>query len=207
MYCGSIANTWQRRLSGGFSLIELLAVIAIIVTLLTLAGSMLWQGRSRSAPAGTTLASSIDLARSESVARNRTVWLRIAPDRKAPEHLELRFFRDDPQAAAGDGPVEFRRPVRLEQMMIQPALPDFGDRPEVDMPVTLTDGGTLLIRPGGEIRLLPETEGFPESPASLVGRLEIGLQANRGGRDHPVKGDVVALQIQGLSGVPVLYKP
>ena len=92
-------------------------------------------------------------------------------------------------------------------MMIQPDLPDFGDRPEVDMPVTLTEGGTLVIRPGGEIRLLPDTDGFPEPPASLVARLEIGLQATRGGRDQPVKGDAVALQIQGLSGVPVLYKP
>lgn len=207
MYCGSIANTWQRRLSGGFSLIELLAVIAIISTLLALGGSMLWQGRSRSAPAGATLASCIDLARSQAVARNRTVWLRIAPDRKDPENLEMRFFRDDPREAAGDDPLEFRRPVRLEQMMIQQDLPDFGDRPEVDMPITLTEGGTLVIRPGGEIRLLPDTAGFPEAPASLVGRLEIGLQATRGGRAHPVKGDAVAIQIQGLSGVPVLYKP
>lgn len=121
--------------------------------------------------------------------------------------MELRFFRNDETEAADGEPVEFRRPVRLEQMMIQSDLPDFGDRPEVDMPVTLTDGGTLVIRPGGEVHLLSDTAGFPEPPETLVAVMEIGLQATRGSRDQPVKSDYAAIQIQGLSGVPVLYKP
>ena len=93
-------------------------VMAIVVVLLTMAGSAVWQGRSRSGPAGATLASCVEFARSQAVARNRTVWLRIAPHRQDPIDLEIRFFR----AREGSGEenekdLEFRRSVRIERMM------------------------------------------------------------------------------------------
>lgn len=191
----------------GFSLIELLTVIAIIVVLLTLGGSLLWQGRSRSAAAGATLASCIDFARSHAVARNRTVWLRLAPDRNDPATIELRFFRGTAAGPGEEEPEEFRRPVRLEQMMFRSEAPDFGGRPDVEMPQVSAAGATLILLPGGEIGMQLETEGFPGPPDELVALMEICVQATRGGNDRPVDGDIAAVQIQGLSGMPVLYKP
>lgn len=204
IHCRFIGPSRRDR---GFSLIELLTVISIIAVLLTLGGSVLWQTRSRSTAAGATLASCIDLARSRAAARNRMVWLRIAPDRSDPANLEVRFFREEADEDPEADPVEFRRPVRLEQMMIQPELPAFADRPEVEAAETLKSGGTVIIRPSGEVHLVEEVEDFPEPPETLTALLEIGLQATRGGPDHPVKGDAVAVQIHGLSGTPTVYKP
>jgi hypothetical protein len=187
--------------------VELLVVMAIVVLLLTMTGSAVWQGRSRSGPAGATLASCVEFARSQAVARNRTVWLRIAPHRQDPIDLEIRFFRArDGGGEENEKDLEFRRSVRIERMMARSDLPDFGQRPRVEVPVPLEIGGTVIFLPSGESFLAGETEGFPKPPDTLVEFSEIGLQATRGDPVRPIEGDVVAVQILGLSGRPLVYK-
>jgi prepilin-type N-terminal cleavage/methylation domain-containing protein len=196
-----------RRRPAGFSLLEMLVVVAIIVLLLGISGTALMQRGSRSVPAGATLGSSLDLARSRAVALNRTVWVTIAPDPEHPEDLELRFFRED-RPGADDRPVsEFRRPVKLEQMILKSDLPPFGDRRRVAAKVPLTQGATVTFRPTGEAHLSGGTGGFPEVPDTVEGLLEIGIQATRGEPGRPVEKDFAAVQLSGLSGQSIVHAP
>jgi len=204
-----IAGSQTRRSGGaaGFTLVELLAVIAIMVTLLSVVAGSLTRTGSKAGAASDRLASSISLAGSFAKSRNRLVWLEIQPLPEAPGDLEIRFFHSTDGTNDSSSVKEFRRPVVLEQVQVRDDLPDFGERATTAGSERLKDGGYLAIKPTGETYLFSGREKFPMPSGSLRVASEIGLQAVHGRTLRPVKNDTAAVQVRGISGNALTYQP
>lgn len=193
--------------AGGFSLVELLAVIAIMVTLLSVVGGSLAKSGSKAGDAGERLASSISLAGSYAKSRNRLVWLWIAPHETMPGDLELRFFYSVDGTNAAASVKAFRRPVVIGHVVVKDDLPDFGERVKVDRDQRMKHEGFIVIKPTGEVYVFSGEEKFPMPDGSLRSVSEIGLQAVRGKTLRPIKQDTAVVQMRGLSGNALIYQP
>lgn len=202
-------NTRRRnRHRAGFTMVELLAVIGIMMILMSVAGTAVSTPRSRAGVAVEKLASSIGLASSFASSSNRLVWLEILPQEREPGSLEIRFHHSIDGSNRPEAVQRFRRSVILEGVALVEGLPDFGSRPQVDSGDRFREGDVVLIRPSGEIQVMRGGEGgFPLPEGGLRPLAEIGLQAVHGRSGRMVKDDMAAVQLRGRSGTPLIYQP
>ena len=192
---------------GGFTLVEMLAVIAIIAILMSLAVGAMRAPVSRSGLAANQISGALGYARSFAVARNRTVWVRIAAPEDAPNNLVLRFYFSADGSGAQDSIEQFRRRTVIKGLTISNTLEEFGNRPDTPVDARLDTEGFILFSPAGEAHLAQGTgDGFPSPDPQLRRTIELGIQATEAGRVvGNLQSDISALHIQGSSGASILY--
>jgi prepilin-type N-terminal cleavage/methylation domain-containing protein len=192
---------------GGFTLTEILVVITIIAILMSIGLSAMKLPVSRSEVAANEISRALGHARSFAVARNRTVWVRLAVPDDEPNDLELRFYFSADESGAQDSIEQFRRRSVIENLTISNDLDEFGDRPEAPVEARLDTEGFILFSPAGEAHLAQGTgDGFPSPDAQLRRTIELGIQPTRAGRvAGKLQTEISALHIQGSSGATILY--
>lgn len=199
----------KRRCKGGFSLIEMLAVVAIMVILLAMVGRSFTTVGTRAVSGAERLSSSIGLAGSYATARNRLVWVKIEPKADGSGNTEVKFYQSNDGTNAVASVVEFRRSVVLEMVQVRDDLGAFSDRPVVPSADRMKAGSVLIIKPSGEIYLVNNVSGTLPLPDGVPLRMitEIGLQGVHGRSGKPVDADLAAVHVRGISGNPITYIP
>lgn len=211
MNCKYIANSRGVRSGGvgrGFSLVEMLVVVMIMVIILGLVGRSFTTVGTRTVTAAERLASSIGLAGSHATARNRLVWVKINNKSDGSGSTELRFYQSNDGTNASGSVVEFRRPVVLEMTQVREDLAAFANRPQVPTEDRLKAGGALIITPAGEVYMANDVgANYPMPSGSLKMITEIGLQGVHGRTGRLIESDLAAVQVRGISGNPISYIP
>lgn len=203
-----------------FSLIELLSALGIISVLAVL-GMVGFQsvGSGQNfarhvAELSDTIALARDLARTEGA----TVWLGIAPQQEAPDHLSVRAYMVMDGGTRPVDETDFLR-VGKDRVLKMTALEagmgatETEARPDADVNIP-AGGAWIVLGPSGEVRAaIPagsmdldpgaDMENLPEPGKGLYRLIEIGLRPSHGGNP----GNTAAVQISGLTGAVSVYKP
>jgi prepilin-type N-terminal cleavage/methylation domain-containing protein len=189
-----------RGRPGGFSLVELLAVIAIITVLMTAATSLVGSAASKSGEPASRIARSVEMARAQAVAGNRSVALRF--ERNGEREVALRFLRTRPGQAAGQV-SELRRAERFLDLAV-PAEVELelpGEAPAEGAVHELQPEESLVINPDGQVFVGTGSSGFPVASDRLLPFIHIGVQPTRGGQVvAATRRDVAVVQVQCATG-------
>ncbi len=199
-----------RPVRGGFSLAEILVVIAVISLLLTLAGPLVRQASRGNSPSSVAsrVAAELERAKTAAAAKNTYVWTYLGPNRDDPSTLELVAWE------SADGTPD-RRPAnlapsspakRFENISLRGDLPAYADRPPVPAAARPDEAVWLRFSPSGEVHAtaVPATASSKE-PAEVVPALErwieLGFQPTRAGtRTTALERDTAVLHVAGLTG-------
>jgi prepilin-type N-terminal cleavage/methylation domain-containing protein len=205
-----IAMKPARKDRAGFSLVEVLVVIAVISLLLTLAGPLVRQASRGSSPVtiASRVAAELERAKTTAASKNTYVWTYLGPLKDDPATLQLVAWESadgtpDPAPAnlASAGP-----PQRFENIDLRGDLPAYDDRPEVPAADRPDKAVWLRFSPSGEVHAAPvSATASPKEPVEvstgLTRWIELGFQPTRGGtRTTALESDTAVLQIAGLTG-------
>lgn len=204
----SLPGSPRRHRRRGFSLVEMLVVIVIMILLMGAANVLMHSPVSRVAEPASRLARCIELARAQAVAGNRNVALRFdAPDAGGRERV-LRFLAVRPGEPLASGRYEFRRPEKFADIRIAAsselslkgeALPDAHDLGEKE---------SLVVTPDGQVFVGTGSDGFPTASEEMVGYIQIGVQPTFGGKVRAASTrDFALIQIQCASGSVRMIQP
>ena len=199
---------WRR----GFSLIELLTVIAIMSVLLALgAGALFSSAGSRTSEPALRMARCIELVRAQAVASNRSVAIRFEPPALGASELVMRFEEYWPGLTAGQT-LEFRPPERFREITIAPGVviaPRGGQSPPTSAAMhDLAPEESLVINTDGQVLLGTGTTGFPVAAGQLVPSIHLGIRPTRGGQVMAAEqSDVAIVQIQCATGTARVIQP
>ena len=200
----------------GFSLVEMLVVLAIITLLMAASNVLIRSPRSKAGEPAARLARCIEFARAQAVAGNRKVAVRFDPQPSGERELVMRFLRSRPGEATDEEIREFRRPERFQDIRIskevviasasngkgQSAADSHQDSH------ALGEEESLVITPDGQVLLGKGGKGFPEAADQLEKVIRLGVQPTVGGRVVPaLKRDVAIVQIQCASGTSRVIQP
>lgn len=188
----------------GFSLVELLTVLAIVMVLMTAMGG-LWGGSgSRALEPAVRIARAVEFARAQAVARNRSVAIRF--DWIDNRELAMRFLWLRPGASTTEV-VELRRAERLRNMLISPKLVPAG--PAAGLPShALAADESLVISADGQVYVGTGSRGFPVVGDELLPLIYLGVQPTRDGRVVSAeKRDVAIVQVQCATGTARVMQP
>lgn len=198
-----------RGNAGGFSLVEMLFVIAIMTVLMG-AGNVLFHSPiSKAAEPAARLARCIEMARAQAIATNRNVALRFDEPQADKRELVLRFMWSRPgETVAAGAKQEYRRPERFADMVIakSSSLPGLSN----GLPAAhdLAAGESLVITTDGQVLLGSGTTGFPVAADELQPLIHLGVQPTVAGKVVPsVANDVAIVQIQCASGTARIMQP
>ncbi len=201
----------------GFTLVELLIVIAIMSILLTAVGPVFTSLTSSQSPStvATAVASQLEKARGYAVAKNTYVWIRIGKVAEEPFDLYIAVFEsldgtDTPAEAQG----AWRAPSFVN-FKISDQLDGNFKRPDVPAADRLNEATWIRFNPAGEAWILPAvgTQSRikmkpPTDPGKLARLTEIGLQPiRRGIVSDKAKRNVAAVHLVGLTGQTLEYAP
>jgi prepilin-type N-terminal cleavage/methylation domain-containing protein len=199
-----------RKLRAGFSLAEILVVIAVISLLLTLAGPLVRQASRGNSPVSIAarIASELERAKTAAASKNTYVWTYLGPHPDDPSTLQLVIWEATdgtpdraPANLASAGPAQ-----RFENIALSGALPAYADRPPV--PAADRPDGAVWLRfsPSGEVHAaaVPATAS-PDEPAEVAPELtrwiELGFQPTRAGtKTTALERDTAVLHVAGLTG-------
>lgn len=190
----------------GYTLVEMLVVVAILSILMTLGVNAVKSG-SRSTPAASEISSALRFARSFSIAQNCTTWVQFAIPKDKGENVELRFYHSSDGSGTTASMKQFRRRHLLENLRITNDLGVFGNRPDAPAGSRMGREGTIIHTSSGEAYLaLGATGTFPEPPPAIGRIIELGIQPTVAGRvTERLQNDVAAIQIQGSPGTSIVY--
>ena len=189
----------------GFSLVELLTVMAIVSLLMAAAGGLLGSSGSKSAEPAARIAGSIKFARAQAVAKNRSVAIRF--ERGDKREMTMRFLwlragQDTEQV------LELRRPELFENIMISPEVPRAYLPAEQTASHRLAESESLVVTADGQVFVGTGAKGFPEASDELVPAIYLGIQPTRDGRVvSNSKRDVAIVQVQCATGTARVTKP
>lgn len=199
-----------RKDRAGFSLVEVLVVIAVISILLTLAGPLVRQASRGNSPANVAsrIAAELERAKTTAASKNTYVWTYLGPLKDDPATLQLVAWESTdgtPDAApanlASAGPAQ-----RFENIDLRGDLPAYADRPQVPAADRPDEAVWLRFSPSGEVHAATvSATASPKEPAEVTTELtrwiELGFQPTRGGtRTTALEKDTAVLQIAGLTG-------
>lgn len=189
----------------GFTLVELLTVIAIISILMTAATGLWNETGSRSAEPAARIAKAIEFARAQAVARNRSVAIRF--EWIDNRELAMRFLWTRPGQEAGQV-AELRRSERLRDMVISPLL---APRTTTQDPLPahhLAADESLVVTADGQVFVGTGSKGFPVAAEVLQPVIYVGVQPTRDGRVVPAeKRDIAVVQVQCATGTARVMTP
>ena len=194
----------------GFTLIEMLVVIAVISILLTAAGPAFDNLTSSQSPAAAAAAVSgqLDRARSHAIAKDTYVWVRIGKVAEEPNDFFIGVYEsldgtDKNTTARGIWSTPRLPNFNLSNSLDSPLI-----RPIVPSAAQANVAAWVRFSPSGEARIIPAvaTESRinlkpPADPGAMLRLTEFGLQATRRGQvSESLKKDIAAVQLNGLTG-------
>lgn len=205
----------RGALRRGFSLMEMLVVMAILLVLMGASNVLFRMPMSSAGEPAARLVRCIEMARAKAVAANRNVAVRFEPQAAGSRELVLRFLWTRPgQAAAKLKDLEFRRAERFSNILISKdvVVPD-GKEPSGPAGGALAarflvPGESLVITPDGQVLLGTGDSGFPVPADQLDPVIHLGVQPTIAGRVvDSVRRDVAIVQIQCASGTARVIQP
>jgi prepilin-type N-terminal cleavage/methylation domain-containing protein len=208
-------KTRPQRVGRGFSLVEMLTVIAIISLLMAASNVLFRAPVSKAGEPAARIARGIELARARAMATNRKVAIRFDAQVPGSRELVMRFLWSRPGQAAGPEAEEFRRPERFPDMVISkevviPVDTKHPDPAAADAPQArfLTTDESLVINTDGQVLLGTGCKGFPETTDRLEPAIRLGLQPTTGGRVLAgTTKDVAIVEVQCASGTSRILQP
>lgn len=207
----------SRRVLRGFTLVEMLVVIAIMSILITAAGPALDKLTSSHSPASvaTTLTGQLERARSHAMAKNTYVWVRLGAVKEEPNDFLIGVFESldgSNQAStakgAWNGPRfnDLKLSNNLDAQFSRPAVP-VANRPDTAAWIRFTPTGEAWVSPGtaseSRIKMVPPSS---TETGTLSRWTELGIQPTRRGKvPESSKLDVAAVHLSGLTGQAVQF--
>lgn len=199
----------------GFTLIEMLVVIAVISILLTASGPVFDNLTSSQSPAtaASVVSGQIERARSHAITKNTYVWVRLGKIAEEPNDFFIGVYE------SLDGTD---KNISARGIWSAPHLPNFSlsnsldsslIRPNVPSTAQVNEASWVRISPSGEARIIPAvaTESRiklkpPADPGVMLRWTEFGLQATRRGQvAESLKKDIAAVQLNGLTGQTLVF--
>ena len=192
----------RRSREWGFSLLELLIVVAIMITLMSLATpaltSLLESGNL--ARGGQALADEINLARQLAASQNRVVELRILKNETPPGYGLLQVWGTD----AGGTNVPLSRVMKLPQNIVIAENTTLSaaieKTPTATMPTNSSMAGRaytyLRIRPSGAV-----------DPSLAMSNFFFAVVSSRSATNSALPPNYVTIQVNPLTGTPLVYRP
>ena len=199
---------------GGFTLVEMLVVMTIIMLLMAASSVLFRMPGSRANEPAARMSRCIDLARAQAVANNRSVAIRFDKQEVGSRELVMRFLENRP-GKNGATTKEFRRPERFEDIVIAKDLVIEPRSGQTEVPAAekqethpLAAGESLVINSDGQVLLGTGESGFPEVADQLVPLIQLGVQPTRGGKVvAAAKKDIAIVQVQCASGSSRVIQP
>jgi prepilin-type N-terminal cleavage/methylation domain-containing protein len=203
--------------SRGFSLVEMLVVMAVISILLTAAGPVFDSLTSSQRPAtvASAVAGQLERARSHAMSRNTFVWVRLGKVAEEPNDFFVGVYEslDGSKVPSASNIKGCWTAPRFSNISLtgqlaadfsRPSVSD-ADRPEAAVWIRFSPGGeawTVSADPmQSRIKMIP-----PPDEGVLSRWTEIGLQPTRGGVVSPkLRADVASVQIAGLTGQALAF--
>ena len=197
----------------GFSLVEMLVVMTIIMLLLAASGALFRSPGSRAGEPAARMARCFDLARAQAVANNRSVAIRFDKQEPGSRELMMRFVENRPGKNKATT-KEFRRPERFEDIVIAKDVVIAPRRGQAAVPATATQsihplapGESLVINSDGQVLIGTGESGFPVAADQLVPLIHLGVQPTRGGKVVAAEKDVAIVQVQCATGSSRVIQP
>lgn len=195
----------------GFTLIEMLVVIAVISILITAAGP-LFDGLTSSqspAAAASIVSGQLERARSHAITKNTYVWVRLGKVAEEPYDFFIGVYESLDGTSLNTSARGIWSAPRVPNFNLSNSLSASLARPSVSPAAQVNQAGWVRFSPSGEARIIPAdaTESRiklkpPSDPGSLSHWTEFGLQATTGNGQVPdsFKNKVAAVQLNGLTG-------
>lgn len=209
------AGGYCRSRMQGFSLVEMLVVIAIIVVLIGASNVLFQSPVSRAGEPANRMVRCIEMARAKAVASNRNVAIRFDEQAAGSRELVMRHLWARPgQTASTLKELEFRRAERFLDIVISGdvVIPE-GEDPSFSAGGApsarhLEPGDSLVMTPDGQILRGTGSSGFPVVADQLDPAIAIGVQPVIAGRIvKSVRRDVAIVEIQCASGTARVIQP
>lgn len=192
----------QKNARGAFSILELLVVVAILITLMALATpaltSVLESGNL--ARGGQVVADEVNLARQLASSQNKVVEVRIFKSDTPPGYASLQIWGND---ASGTN-VALGKIMKLPQSIVvsdNTALSAALQKmPTATMPTNSNMAGKdyayLRIRPSGAV-----------DPGLAMSNLFFAVLPARSATNGALPPNYVTIQVNPLTGTPLVYRP
>ncbi len=200
---------FDRAVGGGFSLVEMLIVIAIMTVLMGASNVLFHSPISKAAEPAARLARCIEMARAQAIATNRNVALRFDEPEADKRELVLRFLWSRPgETVAAGTKQEYRRPERFPDMIITKSSSLQGLSAGLPAAHDLADGESLVLTTDGQVLLGTGTTGFPVVADELQPLIHLGVQPTIAGKVvAAAASDVAIVQVQCASGTARVMQP
>jgi prepilin-type N-terminal cleavage/methylation domain-containing protein len=194
----------------GFTLIEMLVVIAVISILLTASGPVFDNLTSSQSPAtaASVVSGQIERARSHAITKNTYVWVRLGKVAEEPNDFFIGVYESLDGTDKNTSARGIWSAPRLPNFNLSNSLDSSLIRPIVASAAQVNEASWVRFSPSGEARVIPAvaTESRiklqpPADPGVMTRWTEFGLQATRRGQvAESLKKEIAAVQLNGLTG-------